>query len=49
MDTLGEVDLADLHDDYREAVEELIAAKASGEEVPARPPPGRRGAARSST
>ncbi|MGW3847983.1 non-homologous end joining protein Ku [Streptomyces fagopyri] len=37
MDTLGEVDLADLHDDYREAVEELIAAKASGERVPAAP------------
>jgi DNA end-binding protein Ku len=35
MDTLGEVDLAELHDDYREAVEELIAAKASGEKVPA--------------
>ncbi|SDE85495.1 non-homologous end joining protein Ku [Streptomyces griseoaurantiacus] len=32
MDTLGEVDLDDLHDDYREAVEELIAAKTSGEE-----------------
>jgi DNA end-binding protein Ku len=37
MDTLGEVDLADLHDDYREAVEELIAAKASGEKLPAAP------------
>lgn len=37
MDTLGEVDLADLHDDYREAVEELIAAKASGERVPSAP------------
>ncbi|WP_194280585.1 non-homologous end joining protein Ku [Streptomyces fagopyri] len=37
MDTLGEVDLADLHDDYREAVEELIAAKASGEQAPAAP------------
>ncbi|MER6087017.1 Ku protein [Streptomyces bluensis] len=37
MDTLGEVDLADLHDDYREAVEELIAAKASGEAPPAAP------------
>ncbi|GAA2631831.1 Ku protein [Streptomyces vastus] len=37
MDTLGEVDLEDLHDDYREAVEELIAAKASGEKVPAPP------------
>ncbi|WP_326699806.1 Ku protein [Streptomyces sp. NBC_01754] len=31
MDTLGEVDLDTLHDDYREAVEELVAAKASGE------------------
>ena len=37
MDTLGEVDLAELHDDYREAVEEMIAAKASGEEAPAAP------------
>lgn len=37
MDTLGEVDLEDLHDDYREAVEELIAAKASGEKLPALP------------
>lgn len=39
MDTLGEVDLASLHDDYREAVEELIAAKASGEEPPSVPAP----------
>ncbi|MFD7338072.1 Ku protein [Streptomyces violascens] len=30
MDTLGEVDMATLHDDYRAAVEELIAAKADG-------------------
>ncbi|MER5180527.1 Ku protein [Streptomyces sp. NPDC002896] len=30
MDTLGEVDLSMLHDDYREAVEELIASKISG-------------------
>ncbi|MEU3219446.1 Ku protein [Streptomyces sp. NPDC006971] len=30
MDTLGEVDMESLHDDYREAVEELIAAKAEG-------------------
>ncbi|MDJ1644398.1 non-homologous end joining protein Ku [Streptomyces pakalii] len=38
MDTLGEVDMDSLHDDYREAVEELIAAKASGETVrPAEP------------
>ncbi|MEI5526394.1 Ku protein [Streptomyces brasiliscabiei] len=39
MDTLGEVDLDSLHDDYREAVEELIAAKASGEEPPSAPAP----------
>lgn len=31
MNTLGDVDMDSLHDDYREAVEELIAAKASGE------------------
>ncbi|MFD7864746.1 Ku protein [Streptomyces sp. NPDC059783] len=38
MDTLGEVDMDSLHDDYREAVEELIAAKASGEALePAAP------------
>ncbi|MEV0324424.1 Ku protein [Streptomyces sp. NPDC050658] len=30
MDTLGEVDISTLHDDYRTAVEELIAAKAEG-------------------
>ncbi|MGW0732874.1 non-homologous end joining protein Ku [Streptomyces sp. NPDC002851] len=30
METLGEVDLSTLHDDYREAVEELIAAKTEG-------------------
>ncbi|MFB7211966.1 Ku protein [Streptomyces sp. NPDC056255] len=30
MDTLGEVDMDSLHDDYREAVEELIAAKSEG-------------------
>ncbi|MER7724155.1 Ku protein [Streptomyces sp. NPDC096323] len=39
MNTLGEVDLDSLHDDYREAVEELIAAKASGETLPP-PEPG---------
>ncbi|MGJ5891205.1 Ku protein [Streptomyces niveiscabiei] len=40
MDTLGEVDLADLHDEYREALQELIAAKSSGEtpSEPASPP-----------
>ncbi|MFH9745667.1 Ku protein [Streptomyces anulatus] len=38
MDTLGEVDMDSLHDDYREAVEELVAAKAAGEIVlPAEP------------
>ncbi|MET8025898.1 Ku protein [Streptomyces avermitilis] len=37
MDTLGEVDLNELHDDYREAVEALITAKASGETVPSAP------------
>ncbi|WJV46203.1 Ku protein [Streptomyces flavofungini] len=30
MDTLGEVDLESLHDDYRAAVEEMIAAKVEG-------------------
>ncbi|MER5195966.1 non-homologous end joining protein Ku [Streptomyces sp. NPDC002755] len=44
MDTLGEVDLDDLHDEYREAVEEVVAAKAAGEtppEAPAAPPSGK--------
>ncbi|MET8828230.1 Ku protein [Streptomyces sp. NPDC004610] len=39
MDTLGEVDLDDLHDEYREAVEEVIAAKAAGEAPPSLPEP----------
>ncbi|MEU1279128.1 Ku protein [Streptomyces sp. NPDC005805] len=30
MDTLGEVDIGSLHDDYREAVEEMIAKKVEG-------------------
>lgn len=34
MNTLGEADLDTLHDDYREAVEELVSAKAAGEAVP---------------
>lgn len=34
MNTLGDVDLESLHDDYREAVEEMIAAKVSGGELP---------------
>uniref|UniRef100_UPI0040401618 non-homologous end joining protein Ku n=1 Tax=Streptomyces sp. SS7 TaxID=3108485 RepID=UPI0040401618 len=37
MDTLGEVDLDDLHDEYREAVEEVVAAKAAGETPPETP------------
>ncbi|MER6999221.1 Ku protein [Streptomyces sp. NPDC000410] len=32
MDTLGDIDLDSLHDDYREAVEQMIAAKAEGVE-----------------
>lgn len=43
MDTLGEVDLQDLHDEYREAVEEVVAAKASGEAPPEAPEPERGG------
>nr|WP_199790811.1 Ku protein [Streptomyces sp. PsTaAH-124] len=39
MDTLGEVDLEDLHDEYREALEEVIAAKAAGEAPPETPGP----------
>ncbi len=39
MNTLGDVDLESLHDDYREAVEEMIAAKASGGELPAESAP----------
>ncbi|MGW2057708.1 non-homologous end joining protein Ku [Streptomyces sp. NPDC001840] len=38
MDTLGSVDLDSLHDDYREAVEEMIAAKAGGEPLPEHAP-----------
>ncbi|MGV9272921.1 non-homologous end joining protein Ku [Streptomyces griseosporeus] len=39
MDTLGEVDLDDLHDEYREAVEEVIAAKVAGHAPPEAPEP----------
>ncbi|MFJ9407472.1 Ku protein [Streptomyces sp. NPDC101393] len=35
MDSLGELDPAELHDDYREAVEQLVAAKLEGGEVAA--------------
>ncbi|MFB7655359.1 MULTISPECIES: Ku protein [unclassified Streptomyces] len=34
MDTLGEIDLDDLHDEYQEALEEVIAAKSAGEAPP---------------
>lgn len=40
MNTLGEADLDSLHDDYRAAVEELVAAKAAGETVEAAPDEG---------
>ncbi|CAM5564593.1 non-homologous end joining protein Ku [Streptomyces xanthochromogenes] len=43
MDTLGEVDMATLHDDYRTAVEELIAAKADGAVAPAQEAPAAKG------
>ncbi|XMA38630.1 Ku protein [Streptomyces albogriseolus] len=43
MDTLGEVDLEDLHDEYREAVEEVVAAKAAGEAPPEAAAPERGG------
>ncbi|MEU6734372.1 Ku protein [Streptomyces physcomitrii] len=43
MDTLGEVDLSSLHDEYREAVEELIAAKAGGEALAPAPAAERKG------
>ncbi|MFF9280805.1 non-homologous end joining protein Ku [Streptomyces griseosporeus] len=39
MDTLGEVDLDDLHDEYRDAVEEVIAAKVAGHAPPEAPEP----------
>jgi DNA end-binding protein Ku len=34
MNTLGEIDLTTLHDGYREALEELVTAKAEGVPVP---------------
>ncbi|MFJ2934541.1 Ku protein [Streptomyces sp. NPDC087219] len=40
MATLGEVDMSTLHDDYRTAVEEMIAAKAEGGEGVAPPATG---------
>jgi DNA end-binding protein Ku len=38
MNTLGAIDLDTLHDDYREAVEELVTAKAEGAPAPAPAP-----------
>ncbi|WP_030768769.1 Ku protein [Streptomyces sp. NRRL F-2664] len=38
MATLGEVEMASLHDDYRDAVEAMIAAKAGGAFEPAEEP-----------
>ncbi|MER8012480.1 Ku protein [Streptomyces sp. NPDC094149] len=43
MDTLGEIDLTELHDEYREALEEVVAAKAAGEAPPETPEPARGG------
>lgn len=43
MDTLGEIDLDELHDEYREALEEVVAAKAAGEAPPEAPEPARGG------
>lgn len=43
MDTLGEIDLDELHDEYREALEEVVAAKAAGEAPPESPEPARSG------
>ncbi|WP_370264719.1 Ku protein [Streptomyces sp. V4I8] len=39
MDTLGEIELDELHDAYREALEEVVAAKAAGEAPPEAPEP----------
>jgi DNA end-binding protein Ku len=46
MATLGEVDINTLHDDYREAVEQMIAAKAEGGEGVAPPEPTAEGGGR---
>jgi DNA end-binding protein Ku len=41
VDALGEVGMEDLRDEYREAVEEVVAAKISGEALPEVPEPER--------
>ncbi|MFG2328996.1 Ku protein [Streptomyces sp. NPDC048604] len=46
MATLGEVDITSLHDDYREAVEEMIATKAAGGEAVAPSAPEEEGGGR---
>ncbi|WUN95192.1 Ku protein [Streptomyces sp. NBC_00299] len=43
MDTLGEIELDELHDEYREALEEVVAAKAAGEAPPQTPEPAKSG------
>ncbi|MEV5429869.1 Ku protein [Streptomyces sp. NPDC052701] len=43
MDTLGEIDLEDLHDEYREALEEVVRAKAAGTTLPETPGPSQDG------
>lgn len=43
MDTLGEIELDELHDAYREALEEVVAAKAAGEAPPETPEPAKAG------
>ncbi|MCD9878060.1 Ku protein [Streptomyces sp. NR30] len=43
MDTLGGIDLDELHDEYREALEEVVAAKAAGETPPESPEPAKGG------
>ncbi|MEV8090247.1 Ku protein [Streptomyces nigra] len=43
MDTLGEIELDELHDEYREALEEVVAAKVSGEAPPESPEPAQSG------
>ncbi|EST36367.1 hypothetical protein N566_16410 [Streptomycetaceae bacterium MP113-05] len=43
METLGELDLDALHDEYREALEAMVDAKESGEPLPAAEPAPREG------
>lgn len=43
METLGELDMEELHDEYREALEALVAAKETGGPLPAGEPAPREG------